>query len=145
MRFAVTLVSVLLAASASLAAPAASLESRQIGNLACNVARFKIVTDLVKTGNTLKKVDTTDPTVADAVTTAQGGLKSAGDGIKAIAAALVTGQAAPADARDQVGAGLQTAADSLTALQSDDTNVQDTLTQLQAAADAGSDVLTNCK
>ncbi|KAJ8093188.1 hypothetical protein PM082_020673 [Marasmius tenuissimus] len=145
MRFALTLVSALLAASASLAAPAVSVESRQIGNLACNVARFKIVTGLVKTGNTLKKVDTTDPAAAEAVTTAQGGLKSAGDGIKAIAAALITGQAAPADARDQVSAGLQTAGDALTALQSDDTAVQDTLKQLEAAGNAGADVLANCK
>jgi len=60
----------------------------------------------------------TDPAAADAVSTAQSGLDSASDGIKTIAGALITGQAAPAAARDQVATGLDGALTSLTGLNS---------------------------
>ncbi len=54
---------------------------------------------------------------ATAVTDAQTGLDSASSGIKTIAASLLTGQTAPADARDQVKNGLlaaQTALNGIT-------------------------------
>ncbi|KAG7086614.1 hypothetical protein E1B28_002558 [Marasmius oreades] len=146
MRFAVPLVSVLLAVSASLAAPAVSLESRQIGNLACNVARGQIVAALNKSGKNLKNVDTsTDPAAAGAVTTAQTGLKAAGDGIKTIALSIITGQASPAGSRDQVANGIQSATDALTALQSTDPNVETTLQSLADATAAGQKVVATCK
>ena len=47
--------------------------------------------------------DIADPAVKDATTA---GLKAAGDGIKTIAKALITGGAPPAEARDAVKAGL---------------------------------------
>jgi len=50
---------------------------------------------------------------AGSVATAGTALSSAEAGIKTIATSILTGQSAPADARDQVGTGLQTA---LTAL-----------------------------
>ncbi|KAF9262148.1 hypothetical protein L218DRAFT_810697, partial [Marasmius fiardii PR-910] len=125
---------------------AASVESRQIGNLTCNIARGKIVAALAKSGSNAKKIDTTtDPAVADAVTTTQTGLKDAGDGIKTIALSIITGQAAPADARDKVANGIQSASDALTALQSEDPNVQATLQSLADASSAGQDVVANCK
>jgi hypothetical protein len=37
----------------------APLGARQIGNLACNIDRFKIVTALAATGSAVKKIDTT--------------------------------------------------------------------------------------
>ena len=52
-------------------------------------------------------------TDATAVASAGTALDSASAGIKTIAASLLTGQSAPASARDQVGAGLQ---DALSAL-----------------------------
>lgn len=48
-------------------------------------------------------------TDATNVQTAATALSSASDGIKTIAGAILTGQQAPAAARDQVGTGLQTA------------------------------------
>jgi hypothetical protein len=50
---------------------------------------------------------------AAAVAAASSALNSASAGVKTIASSLLTGQAAPASARDQVGAGLKGA---LTAL-----------------------------
>jgi hypothetical protein len=47
-----------------------------------------------------------DPATATAVAAAQAGLKAAGDSIKDIALALVTGKAPPADSRTGVSQGL---------------------------------------
>lgn len=57
--------------------------------------------------------DESDPAAASAATTAQGDLQDASDAIKTIAGALLTGQAPPAAARDQVGQGLSAAQDAL--------------------------------
>jgi hypothetical protein len=57
-----------------------------------------------------------DPATATAVAAAQAGLKAAGDGIKTIALSLVTGQAAPADAREAVASGLLDAQTALTGI-----------------------------
>lgn len=59
-----------------------------------------------------------DSAVTSATTAAQSGLSSAGDGIKTIAAALISGQTAPASARDQVGAGLTAAGTALNGINS---------------------------
>ncbi|ESK87502.1 hypothetical protein Moror_2052 [Moniliophthora roreri MCA 2997] len=143
-RFALALLSFVFALFA-LTVRAAPLQTRQIGNLQCNLARLSIVKNLAQTGNRLNQVDTTDPAVADAVTTAQGGLQDASDGIKTIAGALLTGQTAPAAARDQVASGLQTANDALVGLNSADPAVADTLDKLSAATDAGNKVVATCK
>jgi hypothetical protein len=50
------------------------------------------------------------------VSAAQAGLTSAGDGIKTIALALITGGTPPADARDQVQKGLTDAQTALTGI-----------------------------
>ena len=60
----------------------------------------------------------TDTATTSAVSAAQAGLTSAGDGIKTIAAALVSGQSAPAAARNQTATGLQDALTALTGLDS---------------------------
>ena len=59
-----------------------------------------------------------DPAVTNATTTALGGLDSAQQGIDTILQALFQGQTAPADSRNQVGLGLQTAQDSLNSINS---------------------------
>ncbi|KAJ6579577.1 hypothetical protein DFH09DRAFT_979562 [Mycena vulgaris] len=136
----------LFIASAAVAAPV-GLENRQLGNLACNIDRFKIVTTLAATGSAVKKIDTTDPATAAAVKTAQAGLTSAGDGIKTIALSLVTGQAAPATARDQVKQGLLDAQTALTGIT--DPTVNATLSaaqdKLASAITDGDDVVADCK
>ncbi|KAJ7788334.1 hypothetical protein B0H14DRAFT_3577108 [Mycena olivaceomarginata] len=91
--------SMLLALFAAAAATAAPVQQRALGSLQCNVDRFKIVTTLAATSGAVMNIDTTS----------QAGLSSAGDGIKAIALALITGGTPPADARDQVKTGLDDA------------------------------------
>ncbi|KAJ7911108.1 hypothetical protein B0H13DRAFT_1713938 [Mycena leptocephala] len=133
----------LFAASVAFAAP---VQQRGLGSLKCNIDRFKIVTTLAATGSAVKKIDTTDPATATAVTAAQAGLTSAGDGIKTIALALVTGGTPPADARDQVQKGLTDAQTALTGIT--DATVTDTLataqSKLAAAIQDGDDVVADC-
>ncbi|KAJ7886160.1 hypothetical protein B0H14DRAFT_3127930 [Mycena olivaceomarginata] len=141
-RFSVLLA--LFAASAAMAAPVH--QQRGLGSIQCNVDRFKIVTTLAATGSAVKKIDTTDPDTAAAVSAAQAGLTSAGDGIKTIALALITGGTPPADARDQVQKGLTDAQTALTGIT--DATVTDTLATAQSKlADAitdGDDVVADC-
>ncbi|THU78096.1 hypothetical protein K435DRAFT_973671 [Dendrothele bispora CBS 962.96] len=143
-RFLFTILSFALALL-TISVEAAPLQARQVGGIACNVARLQIVTDLAQTNKLLGQVDTTDPATADAVSTAQSGLDSASDGIKTIAGALITGQTAPADARDQVGTGLNDALTALTGLNSADPAVSDTVSKLNQAIDAGNQVVSTCK
>ncbi|KAJ3991675.1 hypothetical protein F5050DRAFT_1812286 [Lentinula boryana] len=123
---------------------AAPLKSRQIGDVQCNVARLQIVSDLAQTGNLLSKVTGTDAATTSAVATAQSGLTSAGDGIKTIAAALLQGQTAPADARNQTGEGLETALTALSGLNSTDPAVASTISKLNEAISAGQSVVSDC-
>ncbi|KAJ4467878.1 hypothetical protein J3R30DRAFT_3562682 [Lentinula aciculospora] len=123
---------------------AVPLKFRQIGDIQCNVARLKIVSDLAQTGNLLNKINGTDTATTSAISTAQSGLSSAGDGIKTIAAALVQGQTAPADARNQTAEGLQTALTALSGLNSTDPNVASTLSKLNEAISAGQSVVSDC-
>ncbi|KAF8209074.1 hypothetical protein K438DRAFT_1930031 [Mycena galopus ATCC 62051] len=133
----------LFIASASVAAP---VERRQIGDLACNVDRFKIVTGLVSTGSAVGKIDTSDPATATAVAAAQAGLKSAGDSIKDIALALVTGAAAPADAPTGVSQGLNDTRSALESITNPAVNASVAAAQvsLQSAIDDGNAVLADC-
>lgn len=86
----------------ALGAVAAPLESRQTGNLQCNIARLKTVGSLSKAGSAIKQIQ--DPATQSA---AQTGLDMANGGIQTIASALLSGQTAPADGRNNVAAGLQ--------------------------------------
>ncbi|KAJ7479661.1 hypothetical protein FB451DRAFT_163111 [Mycena latifolia] len=141
------ILSVFLALFIASAAVAAPVENRQLGNLDCNVDRFKIVTGLIQTGSALKKIDTTNPDTATAVAAAQAGLSSAGDAIKNIALALVTGKAAPGDARTAVSQGLNDTRSALDGI--DDPTVTDSVaaaqTLLQGAIDDGNAVIADCK
>ncbi|KAJ7315129.1 hypothetical protein DFH08DRAFT_422497 [Mycena albidolilacea] len=138
--------SMLLALFAAAAATAAPVQQRALGSLQCNVDRFKIVTTLAATSGAVKNIDTTNPDTATAVATAQAGLSSAGDGIKAIALALITGGTPPADARDQVKTGLDDAQTALIGIT--DPTVSDTVaaaqSKLAAAIQDGNDVVADC-
>ncbi|KAF9498317.1 hypothetical protein BDN71DRAFT_1443648 [Pleurotus eryngii] len=127
----------------ALAAPV--VETRQVGNLTCNVARLRIVGALAATNDDVSKISTADATAADAVATAQSGLSSAGDGIKTIAGSILTGQQAPASARDQVGQGLIDAQTALQSIDGTDPAVTTALGNMAKAIKAGQDVVANCK
>ncbi|PAV20190.1 hypothetical protein PNOK_0512400 [Pyrrhoderma noxium] len=130
----------------------AELSRRQIGDLQCNLDRLFIISSVSQTVSNVKKLASagaSDPAVTNATTTALGGLDSAQQGIDTILQALFQGQTAPADSRNQVGLGLQTAQDSLNSINSTDTAVtsalsdaQSTLHNAELAADA---VVANCK
>ncbi|KAJ6521664.1 hypothetical protein DFH09DRAFT_1192525 [Mycena vulgaris] len=141
------ILSVFLAVFIASAAVAAPVENRGLGSLTCNVDRFKIVTGLIATGAAVKKIDTTNPDTATAVAAAQAGLTAAGDSIKDIALALVTGKAPPADARTGVSQGLNDTRSALEGIT--DTTVTDSVAKaqslLQAAIEDGNDVIADCK
>ncbi|KAJ7097429.1 hypothetical protein C8R44DRAFT_370067 [Mycena epipterygia] len=131
-------------ASASVAAP---VEQRQVGDLDCNVDRLKIVADLVAAGSAVKQIDTTNPDTATAVAAAQAGLQTAGDAIKDIALALVTGQAAPESSRTGVSQGLNDTRSALSGITDPTVNstVAAAQNKVQSAIDAGNDVIADCK
>ncbi|RPD75977.1 hypothetical protein L226DRAFT_534040 [Lentinus tigrinus ALCF2SS1-7] len=153
----------LLAGSQIYAAPANEIVARQIGNLQCNINRLQIVTGLAGLQGTLKNLaseSASDAATAASVQTAQDSVTGAQGAIGVIAKALLTGQTAPAAARDQVAGNLTAAQGALTAINScssadvvyfhrSDTTVsatlQKALTQLGDAATAGEGVVSNCK
>ncbi|KAJ6503683.1 hypothetical protein C8R45DRAFT_894818 [Mycena sanguinolenta] len=141
------ILSVLLVLCLALFTVAAPLQQRQIGNLQCNINRLKIVTSLGSTNTAVGKIDTTDPATASAVTAAQAGLTSASAGIKTIAQSLITGQAAPASARDQVGAGLLAAQTALAGITDPTATAAVTAAQNQLTTTIadGAAVVADCK
>ncbi|KAL0958548.1 hypothetical protein HGRIS_000688 [Hohenbuehelia grisea] len=124
---------------------AAPLQTRQIGNIQCNVARLKIVGALAASGRNIKKIGTADVAAAGAASTASAGIQSANAGVAKIAAAIVTGQKAPAAARDQVEKGLTDAQTALQGLDSTDPAVASSISSVSKAISAGQDVVANCK
>ncbi|KAK0492791.1 hypothetical protein EDD18DRAFT_1465305 [Armillaria luteobubalina] len=143
-RFFITLLSVALMAY-FFHVEAAPLHSRQIGDIACNVARLKTVSSLAATKSAVNKIDTSNSTdAATAVTGAQTGLDSASAGIKTIAASLLTGQTAPADARDQVKSGLLAAQTALNGITTGDAATADAQSKLSDTISAGTDVVADC-
>lgn len=128
------------------------IRKRQIGNVRCNIARLQAVRGLSASTEAVGKVATaagSDAAAAAAAQDAQSSLKSAQDGIKTIAKALVAGQLAPAAGRDQVVNGLNAAKTSLASITSTDPNVVSAVTDAQAQIDktltAGASVASNCK
>lgn len=89
-------------------ATAATLPPRQIGNLACNLARLQIVGALNDAGSAAGSIaDTTTQAAVSA------GIDQANAGVGAVAQALLSGGAASADGRDEVAAGLTAANEAL--------------------------------
>ncbi|KAF9547328.1 hypothetical protein CPC08DRAFT_715823 [Agrocybe pediades] len=133
---------------------AAPLENnrRQIGNLACNIARLKTVAGLSKSASAIQAA--TSAATADAATTSQlqtasQGISSAQDGVAKIAAALLTGQQAPDADRQQVKDGLtaaSTALGSITAADPDvDSAVADASSAVESTTEAGAQVVSDCQ
>ncbi|KAJ7432567.1 hypothetical protein FB451DRAFT_1111483 [Mycena latifolia] len=128
-------------------AAAAPLHRRQTGDLQCNLARLKIISDVAATETLISQLNTTELSTATAVAVAQAGLKSVDDGIQTILTAVFSGQTAPASSRDQVGTGLATAQQALSLITDPSANA--TVTQAQAklasAITDGNNVVSECK
>ncbi|KAK0455703.1 uncharacterized protein EV420DRAFT_556962 [Desarmillaria tabescens] len=143
-RFLIALLSVALMAF-FFQVEAVPLHSRQIGDVQCNAARLKTVASLAATKKAVSNIDTSNSTATGtAVTDAQTGLDSASAGIKTIAAALLTGKTAPADARDQVKNGLLSAQTALNGITTGDATTAEAQSKLNDTISAGSDVVANC-
>ncbi|KAK7996512.1 hypothetical protein PG989_004552 [Apiospora arundinis] len=132
---------VLAAAAVSLTEARSFIAPRQssLGSAACNAARLRIVSALAQTSNSAGDI-------ADAATKSatEAGLSQAQGGIRTIAQALVSGGAPPADARDEVEAGLQAAGAALQGGDQSDAAVASASASLQKAAKAGGDVVAEC-
>lgn len=90
-----------LFAAASVSAAAVQLESRQIGGIACNVARLQVVGALGDAETAIGNIQDTDTASA-----AQAGIDEANGGISEIASAIVAGEQAPDSGRASVESGL---------------------------------------
>ncbi|KAH9928017.1 uncharacterized protein BXZ73DRAFT_102524 [Epithele typhae] len=139
----------LLAGSQVYAAPAQEIAARQLGNLQCNIDRLSIVAGLASLQGTLKKIASSDNSTADSVATVQDAVSGAQGAIGVIAKALLTGQAAPAAARDQVQGNLTAAATALADVTSTDSATSSIIakagTLLTKSGAAGEGVVANCK
>ncbi|ESK83195.1 hypothetical protein Moror_3303 [Moniliophthora roreri MCA 2997] len=149
-RFIPTLVMVCIAAFAGQRIHAAPINMTEpavtkVDSLQCNVARATIITDLNEFGVLLQKIDTSNDTVASAVSDAQGGLKTTGDAITSILQALIAGEAPPAEGRDKTSEGLGVMLQALTGLNSTEPAVSDALSKLNDAIAAGNEVVAVCK
>ncbi|KAI1792785.1 hypothetical protein LXA43DRAFT_316091 [Ganoderma leucocontextum] len=133
------------------AAPAAEIAARQVGDIQCNVDRLSIVGDLAGLQKTLKTLSgqvTDDATASAGIESVTSSVSGAQSAIGTIAKALLTGQTAPAAARDQVKSNLLAAQSALAGITSSDpavtSNLQKATTQLTNAGTAGEGVVANC-
>ncbi|KAF5317743.1 hypothetical protein D9619_012604 [Psilocybe cf. subviscida] len=121
----------------------------QLGNLACNVARLQTVTGIEATSAAVNKIPTAgNATVATALSAAKAGLDQSTAGVTTILDALFSGQDAPSDARNQVGAGFaqtQTALQGIASTGSATSKaVKKALAKLQKTINAGNVVVSQC-
>ncbi|KAJ7683599.1 hypothetical protein B0H17DRAFT_941787, partial [Mycena rosella] len=90
----------------------APMHRHQTGDLRCNLAHLKIISDVAATGALIGQLNTTciatQLSTATTVAMAQAGLKSIDDGIQTILTTVFSRQTAPASSHDQVSDGLAT-------------------------------------
>ncbi|KAA1474615.1 hypothetical protein DENSPDRAFT_931784 [Dentipellis sp. KUC8613] len=126
------------------------LRARQIGNIQCNLDRAGIVLQLGKAKSTVDDLASSPAlqNVSD-IQTVQDGIAGAQGAVGVIAKALLSGQTAPADARDQVAGNLTSATTALSTITSTDADATDSLAkaqqQLNSAISFGQGVVANCK
>ncbi|KAK7024439.1 hypothetical protein VNI00_016290 [Paramarasmius palmivorus] len=132
-------------ASASSSSGKNATVTTKVDSLQCNIARATIITDLNELGLLLQDIDTSNETVATAVSQAQGGLKTSGDAITDILKALIGGEGPPAEGRQKTDAGLGVMLQALTGLNSTEPAVVTALNKLNDAIAAGSEVVTVCR
>ncbi|KAJ7031193.1 hypothetical protein C8F04DRAFT_1231589 [Mycena alexandri] len=128
-------------------ASAAPMHRRQTGDLDCNLARLKVVSDIAATQTLVSQINTTDLATASAVGVAQAGLNSVNSAIQDILTAVFANQTAPADSRVQLEQGLDTANSALVLIKDPNANasVSAARAKLLAAGVAGDQVLSECK
>ncbi|KAJ7709070.1 hypothetical protein B0H14DRAFT_2547476 [Mycena olivaceomarginata] len=129
-------------ASCALAAP---MQRRQTGNLECNLARLKIVTDVADAKVLVGQINTTDLGTASAVAVVQAGLNSVDDAIRTILDAVLSGGTAPESSREQVDDGLSTANQALGLITDLNATVTAAQEKIANAGDEGASVVANCK
>ncbi|EMD37866.1 hypothetical protein CERSUDRAFT_114508 [Gelatoporia subvermispora B] len=139
------------ALTAALLTVAAPLESRQIsGDFQCNLNRLLIITDLndLQTTLTTLSAEASDASTNATIQGIQTDITGAQTAIGVILQALVNGQDAPGDARDQVGGNLTLAQAPLLSLNFTDpvaeANVIKAQTQFNNSILAANGVLQNC-
>ncbi|PPQ89886.1 hypothetical protein CVT25_004808 [Psilocybe cyanescens] len=125
---------------------------RQIGDLQCNIARLKTVAGLAKSASSIKSAIAaakSDPATVAQLQTAAQGVSSAQAGVATIAKALLTGQQAPASARQQVQDGLTAASTALGSTAAADPAVDNAVANASSAVEgttaAGEQVVSDCK
>ncbi|KAI0048664.1 hypothetical protein FA95DRAFT_1605043 [Auriscalpium vulgare] len=127
------------------------VQSRQIGDLQCNIDRLKIVTTLEGAKITVDGLAASLSKSADAsnIKAVANNIAGAQGGIGVIGKALLTGQAAPASARTQVQDNLTQAIKTLANIKSSDAGIASRLKlaaqQLNNSAADGDGVVSNCK
>ncbi|KAJ7083234.1 hypothetical protein C8R44DRAFT_753536 [Mycena epipterygia] len=156
--------SALFALCITVCAFAAPLHRRQTGDLQCNLARLKIISDVATTQTLIEQLNTTyvqtsvrsvlgltaelsELSTATAVAVAQAGLNSVDEGIQAILTAIFNNQTAPASSRDQVGMGLAAAQTALGTITDPSANatITEALATLASAVTDGNNVVSDCK
>ncbi|KAJ6583073.1 hypothetical protein DFH09DRAFT_1360337 [Mycena vulgaris] len=139
--------SVLVSLCIAACAFSAPMHRRQTGDLECNLARLKIISDIAGAQTLIGQLNTTGLPTAAAVAVAQAGLQSVDEAIQDILTAVFTGQTAPANSRDQVAQGLKAAQSALAVVTDPSANatVTEVLAKLTSAATDGDDVVSKCK
>ncbi|KAJ7740602.1 hypothetical protein B0H16DRAFT_1566953 [Mycena metata] len=139
--------SMLFAACFAVCAVAAPLHSRQVGDLDCNLARLKIISDIAAAQTLVGQINTIDLATASAVAVAQAGLTSTNAAIQDILTAVFANQTAPANSRDQVGLGVNGAHDALSLITDPSLNATVSAAQakLLTIAGDGNKVVSECK
>ncbi|KDR70399.1 hypothetical protein GALMADRAFT_884482 [Galerina marginata CBS 339.88] len=127
------------------------VQNNQLGNFTCNVERLQTIVGLGKSAKSIQKAIKaagSDTATTSQLQTAAGGITSAQAGVNTILQALFTGQTAPANARQQVGDGLNVATTALNSANSTNIDVTSAIATAQSAVAgtlaAGEKVLSEC-
>ncbi|KAJ7258563.1 hypothetical protein C8J57DRAFT_1644492 [Mycena rebaudengoi] len=138
--------SILLFLSVAALALSGMLMSLTQGNLECNLARLKIISEVRETEDAVAQIDTTELNAAAAVGVAQAGLKSIDNAIQDILAAIFDNEPAPADSREQLADGAKAVKIGLDSITDASTSkvVAAALEKLFAVDAAGDDVVALC-
>ncbi|KAH8102137.1 hypothetical protein BXZ70DRAFT_55192 [Cristinia sonorae] len=142
----------LILSSASLAGAApARLNARQSGDLDCNIARVKVVGNVLEAARTARNLTqdlACDQTATALLANVTTNIIQTEDAIADIVLAVFNNQTAPSDSRQKVADGLTFAFEAASNITSPSTNVMDKVNQLKnellLAGSAGNDVLTQC-
>ncbi|OBZ76541.1 hypothetical protein A0H81_03144 [Grifola frondosa] len=125
---------------------------RQVGDLQCNINRAEIVFNLAQMEATVSNLTmqlASNSTAAELIGVAADGVSGAQGAVKTILLALINGETAPAEARDEVGGNLTSVFFALGNITSTDpetsANLEKAQTELTNAGLAGNGVVNNCK